>query len=134
MSLRDSFLYNNLKDFKNANSFWINKEKKFEKCKEECNSLPLRPAKCNLNFSEIELTRKLDFLSQIFHYNTLFILSNHTSTKKFFSRYITQHAQRDLNKIENTFYGTFMGWKSMHQGFRIYFVWNPGLMAIEKAS
>ena len=43
----------------------------------------------------------------------------------------TQHVQWTLNKIENTFNGTFTGWKSMHQGFRIYFVRNPRLMAIE---
>ena len=46
----------------------------------------------------------------------------------------SQHAERILNKIENTFNETFTVWKSMHQGFRIYFVWNPKLMAIETAS
>ena len=46
---------------------------------------------------------------------------------------IAQHAEWILNKIENTFNGTFMWWKSMHQGLRIYFVLNPRLMAIETA-
>ena len=34
----------------------------------------------------------------------------------------TQYTQWTLNKIENTFYGTFAGLKYMHQGLRIYFV------------
>ena len=38
---------------------------------------------------------------------------------------ISQHAERASNEIEITFNGTFAGWKSMFQGFRIYFVWNP---------
>ena len=42
-----------------------------------------------------------------------------------------QHAELDLNKIEKTLNGTYAGWKSMHHGFRIYFVWNPRLKAIE---
>ena len=46
----------------------------------------------------------------------------------------TQFVQMTLNKIENTFNGTFVGWKSMHQGLRIYFFWNPRLKAIETAS
>ena len=46
----------------------------------------------------------------------------------------TQYIEWALNGIEITFYRTFTGWKSMHQGFRIYFVWNPRLMAIETAS
>ena len=37
----------------------------------------------------------------------------------------TQHTERDLSKIEKNFNRTFMGWKSMLQGFRIYFVWYP---------
>ena len=41
--------------------------------------------------------------------------------------HVTQHAEWDLNRIEKTFDGTFTGWKSMYQGFRIYFVWNPRL-------
>ena len=45
-----------------------------------------------------------------------------------------QHAEWDLIEIEKTFNGTFTGWKSMHQGLRIYFVWNPRLEAIEMAS
>ena len=47
---------------------------------------------------------------------------------------MSQHAEWDLDKIEKTFNWTFAGWKSMHQGFRIYFVWNPRLKAIETAS
>ena len=35
---------------------------------------------------------------------------------------LTQHAQWILNKIENSFNRTFIGQKSMHQGFRKYFV------------
>ena len=35
-------------------------------------------------------------------------------------------------KIENSLCnGTFTEWKSMHQGFRIYFAWNPWGIAIE---
>ena len=35
-------------------------------------------------------------------------------------------------KIENSLCnGTFTEWKSMHQGFRIYFAWNPRGIAIE---
>ena len=46
----------------------------------------------------------------------------------------SQRAEWTLNKIEITLNGTFAGWKTMDQGFRIYFVWNPRLKAIEKAS
>ena len=48
--------------------------------------------------------------------------------------FVLQHAQWSLNRIEKTFNGTFAGWKNMHQGFRIYFVRNPRLKAIEMAS
>ena len=46
----------------------------------------------------------------------------------------TQHAECDLNKIEKTFNRTFTGWKSMYQGFRIYFVRNPKLKATDTTS
>ena len=42
---------------------------------------------------------------------------------------LPQHAQWTLNKTWKTFKGTVIGCKSMHQWFRIYFVWNLRLMA-----
>ena len=58
----------------------------------------------------------------------------HPSSYWFFAINALQHAEWDLNKIEKTFNGTFAGWKSMHQGLRIYFVWNSRLKAIEMVS
>ena len=46
----------------------------------------------------------------------------------------SQHAECDLSKIEKTFNGTLAGWKSMHQGLRKYFVWNPRSNTIEPTS
>ena len=37
------------------------------------------------------------------------------------------YAKWTLNKIEKTFDGTFAAWKSVHQGFKKYFVWTPRL-------
>ena len=54
--------------------------------------------------------------------------------KKGFLDFHIQHTKWTLNKIEITFNGTFTGLKSMHQWFRIYFVCNPRLKAIEMAS
>ena len=53
---------------------------------------------------------------------------------RFFLSIKSQHAEWTMNKIEITFNNTFVAWKSMHQGFRIYFVLNPRLKAIETAS
>ena len=46
----------------------------------------------------------------------------------------SQYAERNSNKIENTFNRTFAGWKSLHQRFIIHFTWNPSLKVIESIS
>ena len=68
--------------------------------------------------------------------NIVFERENSIWTKSFLlDRLFTVHStKRALNEIEITFEGTFKGWKSIHQGFRIYFVWNPRLKAIKTAS
>ena len=45
-----------------------------------------------------------------------------------------QHAEGTLNETKINLIGTMIEWKSMHQGLRIYFGWNPRLKAIETAN
>ena len=44
------------------------------------------------------------------------------------------YAEQILNKIANTFDGTYAGLKSMLQRFRKYFFWNPALKGVESTS
>ena len=44
---------------------------------------------------------------------------------------IIEYAKKILDKIANPFNKTYTGWKSMIQGFQIYFAWNPKLKGIE---
>ena len=50
--------------------------------------------------------------------------------KEYYQYNISQYTKRALDTIENTFNKTFLGWKSIHKGFRVYFVLNPRLKAI----
>ena len=51
-----------------------------------------------------------------------------------FSEYITQYAERILNKTAKAINETFAGLKLMLQGFRIYFFRNPSIKGIESTS
>ena len=47
---------------------------------------------------------------------------------------LSLYAEQILNKIANTFDGTYAGLKSMLQRFRKYFFWNPALKGVESTS
>ena len=51
--------------------------------------------------------------------------------KIWYTRKYPTFAQRTLNKIEITFNETFVWWKSMHQGFKMHFIQNLRLKAME---
>ena len=45
-----------------------------------------------------------------------------------------RYVERTSNRIEKAFNETFSGWKDIHQWFRMYFLKNPSLKAIELTS